>query len=44
MKGEELTCDYNSFFGVNNNKGQFNFLSKKNETSISVHEHERGKI
>ena len=44
MKGEELTCDYNSFFGVNNNKEQFDFLSKKNETSISVHEHERGKI
>lgn len=38
-KGEELTCDYNSFFGVNNNKEQFNFLSKENEADISIHKH-----
>ena len=44
LKDEELTCDYRDFLSVNNNIGQFNFLSKENESSISIHEHQGGKI
>lgn len=44
LKDEELTCDYHDFLSVNNNTGQFNFLSEENESSISIHEHQGGKV
>ena len=44
LEGEELTCDYNTFLGVNNIKEQFPFLSQKNEASVPIHEYQGGEI